>query len=197
MNKRAILLLAGLTALAACSPKPAGGADTPPLAGARLGGPFALIDQDGRAVTERSFPGRYRAIYFGYSFCPDVCPLDLQRLMKGYRLFAKAHPAEARRLQPIFVTVDPGRDTPAVLKAYVAAFGAPLIGLTGSEAQVAAAAKAFAVYRAKRIEPGSSDYLMDHSRSTMLFDPAGRPMALLPTDADANQVATEMAKWVR
>lgn len=197
MNKRAILLL--LMALAACSPRGTGGTGggNPPLAGARLGGPFTLVDQDGRSVTERSWPGRYRAIYFGYSFCPDVCPLDLQRLMKGYRLFAQAHPAAAAKLQPIFITVDPARDTPAVLKAYVAAFGAPLVGLTGTEAQIDATAKAFAVYRAKRIDPGSSDYLMDHGRATILFDPAGKPMALLPTEADAAQVATELAKWVR
>jgi protein SCO1/2 len=194
MNKRAALLF--LLSLAGCGTAPAT-PEEPPLAGARLGGPFTLVDQDGRTVSEKSWPGKWRAMYFGYTFCPDVCPVDLQKLMQGYRLFAKAHPDRAAKLQPIFITIDPARDTPAVMKQYVAAFGAPLVGLTGTEAQIAATAKTFATYYAKREDAGSSDYLMDHQRATMLFDPAGKPIALLPTDADAAAVAAEMAKWVR
>src|SRR5215475_3197039 len=79
--------------------------EAPPLAGARLGGPFALVDQDGRPTTDQSFAGRYRAVYFGYSFCPDVCPTTLQTLMQGYRSFASASPQAAQRLVPIFITV--------------------------------------------------------------------------------------------
>lgn len=193
MNVRAGLVL--LLLLTGCGTGER--AEEPPLTGARLGGPFRLVDQDGRSVTERSWPGKWRAIYFGYSFCPDVCPTDLQNLLKGWRSFAKTDPARAARVQPIFVTVDPGRDTPAVVRQYVAAFGQPLVGLTGSAAEVAAAAKAYGIYHAKRQDAGSTEYLMDHSRQTTLFDPAGRPIALLPTDADGAQVAAELAKWVR
>lgn len=196
MNKCAFLLFAGLCALSACSPG-GGRGEEPPLAGARIGGPFTLVNQDGRTVTDKDFAGKWRAIYFGYSFCPDVCPVDLQRLMQGYRLFAKDHPAEAAKLQPIFISVDPERDTPPVLKQYVAAFGSPLIGLTGTQAQIAATAKAYGVYYAKRQEPGSSDYLMDHLRATMLFDGDGKPISLLKTDESAQAVAEELAHWVR
>lgn len=195
MNKWSIPLLAGLAALGACAPS--GGSQPPPLSGARIGGPFTLVNQDGRTVSDRDFAGKWRAIYFGYSFCPDICPVDLQRLMQGYRLFARDHAAEAAKLQPIFITVDPARDTPPVLKQYVAAFGAPLIGLTGTEAQISATAKEFAVYYQKRQDPGSSEYLMDHARVTILFDEAGKPIALLPTDRSAADVAAELARWVR
>jgi protein SCO1/2 len=195
MNKCILLAFAGLCALSAC------GSGTrnaePPLAGARIGGPFTLVNQDGQTVSDMDFAGKWRAVYFGYSFCPDICPLDLQRLMQGYRLFAKDHPAEAAKLQPIFISVDPARDTPAVLKRYVEAFGAPLIGLTGTDAQLAAAAKAYGVYYAKRQEPGASDYLMDHSRATMLFDGEGKPIMLVRTDESAQAVAGDFAQWVR
>ena len=124
------LLLALLLALvAACSPA---GDQPPPLQGATMGGPFALTDQNGKTVRDTDFAGRYRLIYFGYTFCPDVCPVDLQSIGQALRAFEKAHPALAARVQPIFITVDPERDTPAVLKPYVAAFHPRLIGLTGT-----------------------------------------------------------------
>src|SRR4051812_3830736 len=128
MNFRAYLLAVPL-ALGAC-----GQAVDParaPLAGARIGGPFALTDQDGRAVTDRDFAGRYRLMYFGYTYCPDVCPVDLQKLMSGYRKLEGSDPQLAAKVAPIFVSVDPDRDKPAVLKQYVAAFHPRLIGLTG------------------------------------------------------------------
>ena len=106
-----------------CCRSPAAGGSAsapPPLAGAALGGPFALIDQDGKPVTDKDFAGRYRAIYFGYSFCPDVCPTTLQALMQGLHAFAAGRSRAAAKLAPIFVTIDPERDTPAVLKQYVA-----------------------------------------------------------------------------
>ena len=170
----------------------------PPLAGAALGGAFALVDQDGKAVTDKSFAGRYRAIYFGYSFCPDICPTTLQALMQGYHAFAASDPGDARKLAPIFVTVDPERDTPAVLKTYVSAFGPELEGLTGSPAAIAAAAKEYGVYYKK--EPttkGAGGYLMDHSSQAILFGPDGRPIALIPTDQGAKAVTDTLAQWVR
>ena len=189
--------LLAITALAVggCHRTPAA---QPPLAGAALGGPFALVDQDGKPVTDRSFAGRYRAIYFGYSFCPDVCPTTLQALMQGYHAFAASDPGDARKLAPIFVTVDPERDTPAVLRQYVAAFGPELKGLTGSTAAIAAAAKEYGVYYKK--EPatkGAGGYLMDHSSQAILFGPDGRPIALIPTDQGAKAVTDTLAQWVR
>ena len=194
MNKPLRLILAAaLLTVASCHSRSA----EPPLAGARIGGPFTLTDQDGRAVSDRRFAGRYRMIYFGYTFCPDVCPTALQHLMQGLKRFDAQAPARAAKVQPIFITVDPQRDTPAVLKQYVAAFDPRLIGLTGSEAQIAAVAKEFAVYYKKREQAGGADYLVDHMSQAVLFDPDGKPLALLPQEQDAGAIAAELDQWVR
>jgi protein SCO1/2 len=198
MNARIAFVAAILLAaapLAGCRRAPAA---PPPLAGAALGGPFALIDQNGKPVSDRDFAGRYRAVYFGYSFCPDVCPTTLQALMQGYRGFAASDPADARKLVPIFVTIDPDRDTPAVLRQYVSAFGPELRGLTGTPSAIAAAAKEYGVYYRKEPAPkGGSGYLMDHSSQAILFGPDGQPIALIPTDQGAKAVADTLAQWVR
>jgi protein SCO1 len=185
--------------LTACGQGGGGGpAEQPPLAGAALGGPFHLVDQNGRSVTDRDFAGKYRTVYFGYSFCPDVCPTDLQTMMQGYRKFADRSPALAAKLVPIFVTVDPARDTPAVLKQYVSAFGPQLVGLSGTDQEIAAAAKEYGAYYRKQPPPqGASGYLMDHSRQTILFDPEGKPLALVPTDQNADAVTASLIQWVR
>src|SRR5687768_6304381 len=120
-----ILLLSVL--LAACQPV----AEEPPLKGATMGGPFTLTSHQGRRVSERDFAGKYRLVYFGYSYCPDVCPVDLQTIAVGLRQFEAKDMERSARVQPIFVTVDPRRDTVATLAPYVAAFHPRLIGLTG------------------------------------------------------------------
>lgn len=189
----AILLCAGsLAAISGCRQ-----AAEPPLAGARIGGPFALVDQDGRTVTDRDFAGKWRAVYFGYTYCPDVCPTDVQTLMQAYRGFAEASPALAAKLRPIFITVDPARDTPAVLKQFVDAFGTGLTGLTGSDAQIADVAKRYGVSFKKRPPEGTGGYLVDHLRTTVLFDPNGAPIALLPTDQGKDAVVNELDRWIR
>ncbi len=198
MRPRIALLaaLALLAVLAACGQRADPG--PPPLAGAAIGGPFSLIDQDGRAVTDRAYAGRYRMIYFGYTFCPDVCPTTLAKLMQGLRGFAAKSPALAGRIVPIFITVDPDRDTPAVLKQYVAAFGPGLTGLTGTPAQIASLAKAYGVYFKKQpAAAGASGYLMDHSSQAILFGPDGQPIVILPADEGADAVAATLAQWVR
>jgi protein SCO1/2 len=196
MNMRTAFaaLWLGMLPLASCS----GPVSQPPLEGAAIGGPFALVDQDGHAVTDKDFAGRYRAIYFGYSFCPDVCPTTLQVLMQGYHAFAKDSPDAAAKLVPIFISVDPARDTPAVLKQYVAAFGPELKGLTGSEQEIAKVAKEYAVsYSKQPPAKGASGYLMNHSSVVILFGPDGKPIAMVPTDQGAKAVADTLAQWVR
>jgi protein SCO1 len=195
MNKHVLVaLMVAFAGLSGCS-KPMN--QEPPLAGARMGGAFTLTNQDGKAVSDTDFAGQYRLIYFGYSFCPDVCPVDVQRLMQGYRAFEKADAKTAAKLQPIFITIDPQRDTPTVLKQFVTAFHPKLIGLTGSEAQIAEVAKRYAaVYQ--RGEGGTKDaYLMDHSRTAVLYAPDGSPVALIPQDGTPQVIATELARWVR
>jgi len=188
----ASLLTLSLAGCGQKAPKP-----DAPLAGSTLGGPFTLVDKTGKTVRYADFAGKWRIVYFGYTFCPDVCPLDLQHMMLGYHLFAKAHPALAARVAPMFITIDPARDTPTVVGQYAGAFGPELIGLTGTPAQIATAAKAFAVFYQKRDGATPGTYLMDHSRAAYLMDPDGKPIALLPVDEDGKAVAAELEKWVQ
>ena len=184
------LLLA--LALAACS----GGNDEPPLEGAAIGGPFALTDQDGRPATERDYVGRYRIMYFGFTHCPDVCPTDLAVIGQALRRFEKSDPARAAKVTPIFVTVDPERDTPAVLKEYVAAFHPRLVGLTGTPGQIAETVKRYGAYGAKE-PPEKGGYNVNHSRVAELIGPKGEPIALLSYDKGAEAVTAELDRWVR
>lgn len=186
MMNRASLLALPCLLLAACGapPPPDDGATS--IEGMKIGAPFTLTDQDGKARTWDSFAGKYRIVYFGYSYCPDVCPLDLQQIMQGYAAFAKDAPDRAAKVQPIFISLDPQRDTPEKLKTYVTAFGPGLVGLTGSPATIAKVAKDFAVYFNR--EPASgpqAGYLVAHSRTPYLFGPAGQPLALVPVDDPA------------
>lgn len=187
------LMVAAVLALSACGQT---GTTEPPLAGARIGGPFALVNQDGARVTDRDFAGKYRLMYFGYTYCPDVCPVDLQKLMAGYAAFEKAEPAAAAKVAPIFVSIDPERDKPPVLKQYVAAFHPKLMGLTGTPEQIAQAAKAYAIIYSKEGKAGDAAYLMNHSRLAYLFGPDGKPIALVSHDGTPNQIASELKRWV-
>ena len=180
--------------LVACSP---GGDAAPPLEGARIGGPFTLTNQDGQRVSSDQFDGQYRLVYFGYTYCPDICPVDLQQIGLAMKQLEESDPEVAKRVQPIFITTDPERDTPAVMKEYVAAFHPRLIGLTGTPEEIAAVSKSFGVYALKQENEGSSEYLVNHSRLAMLFGPKGEPIALLPHEDGANAIAAELKKWVK
>jgi protein SCO1/2 len=183
--------------LAACDGGQGGAAQEPPLAGARIGGAFALTDGKGRTIRDTDFAGRYRIVYFGYTYCPDVCPVDLQKIAASLKVFEGAHPELAPKVVPIFVTVDPERDTPEVVGRYVAAFHPRMVGLTGTPQAIADVARAYAVPFAKRQDPGSTEYLMDHGTQAYLMAPDGKPIALLPTDQDPQAIARELERWVR
>lgn len=178
--------------LAACNTAPA----EAPLAGAKIGGDFELVNSKGETVRWTDFNGKYRMIYFGYAYCPDICPFDMQRMMAGYKQFAEAKPELAAQVQPIFVTIDPERDTPAVIGEFTSAFSDKLLGLTGTPEQVASAAKAFAVYYKKGDVNAEGGYLMDHSKAAFLMGRQGEPIAMLPVDLGGQQVAAELEKWV-
>ncbi|TFI59523.1 redoxin domain-containing protein [Sphingomonas parva] len=167
----------------------------PPLQGAAIGGPFTLTDQNGRQVRDSDFAGKYRIVYFGFANCPDVCPTDLAAIGQALRQFEKSDPALAAKVQPLFITVDPERDTPAALKQYVASFHPRLIGLTGSPQQIADAAKHYAVYYSK--EPTPEGYRMNHARIIFLMGPKGEPIAMLPHDQTPDAIAAELERWVR
>lgn len=192
MMNRLLALLSALL-LAACG----GPAEAPPLAGARIGGPFSLTGEDGQPVRDSRFAGQYRIVYFGYTFCPDVCPVDLRNLMLGLKAFEQADKARAAKIQPLFVTVDPARDTPAILTEYTDAFHPRLMGLTGTNDQLEAMKKAFAVFASKGEDTGGGAYLVDHSRVAYLFGPKGEPIAILSHDGTPQEIADELDRWVQ
>ena len=193
MNKSvlSILLLASVSACSAPAPQ------RPPLEGARMGGAFTLTNQDGKRVSDADFKGQYRLVYFGYTFCPDVCPVDVQQLMAGFRVFEKEAPVAAAKTVPIFITVDPERDTPSVLKQFVSAFHPRLIGLTGTPAEIAATSKLYGVVYEKNISSDAKAYLVDHSRTAVLYGPDGAPIALIPQDGTPQEIAAEFERWVK
>lgn len=135
-----------------------------------IGGPFSLVDQEGKAVTDRDFRGKWLVVYFGYTHCPDACPTALSELAA----MMDALGPTAGRVQPLFVTVDPERDTQAVMKDYVSAFGGNIVGLTGTADATEAAAKAYRVYAAKGPVGQGGDYEVAHSSAFYVMDPAGR-----------------------
>ena len=190
MRKTFSLIAALSLALAACSSKEP--LDNAPLAGAKIGGDFTLTGGDGKPVRWSDFKGKWRVVYFGYTKCPAVCPFDVANMMKG----VKADPELAAEIRPIFITIDPERDTPARMAEYARAFPG-LTALTGTPAQIAETAKAYAVFYSKQSPRPDGGYDMEHTRAAYLFDRGGKPIALLPTDKSAPEVAKELAKWVR
>ena len=164
-------------------PPSAGGVALP--GGVSLGGPFSLVDGDGRQVTEADLRGRLALIFFGFTFCPDVCPTELQAIAQTMDLLGP----QADQLRPVFITVDPERDTPAKIKDYVGLFHPAIMGLTGTPEGVAAAARAFRVYYNKVTPPGASDYLMDHSAFTYLMGRDGQLRALFRPGATPEEMA--------
>lgn len=185
-----------LAYIAGCAPGPSGNA-TPPLANAKIGGPFSLTDQNGRTVTDRDFLGKYRVMYFGYTFCPDVCPVDVQNIAQGLRVLEKRKPALAAQIVPIFVSVDPARDTPSVLKQFVGAFHPRMVGLTGTPSQIAAVAKDYAIFYRAEPKDATGGYAVSHSRVAYLFGKKGEPLALVRQDGTPDQIADDLAQWAR
>jgi cytochrome oxidase Cu insertion factor (SCO1/SenC/PrrC family) len=159
---------------------------------ALVGGPFTLTDQTGKRVTEKDYLGHYTLVFFGYTFCPDVCPTELQVMSAALDKMG----AKADAIQPLFITIDPERDTVDVMKQYAANFYPRLVGLTGSPQEIAAAAKAYRVYYAKVPgKSGTNDYLMDHSSIVYMMDKQGMFLKhfTYTTDADALAEALEAA----
>ena len=141
---------------------------------ADVGGPFRLIDHTGKQVTDADFRGRYMLIYFGYSYCPDVCPTTLAVMAQALEKLG----GKSQRIVPILITIDPERDTPKVLAEYVKAFGPSFVGLTGSEAAIKDAEKKYRVYAVKKpLDPSKGsggNYGVDHSSVLYLMGPDGR-----------------------
>jgi protein SCO1/2 len=197
---RFISSLVAAVLLAACGAKTADtAAGSPPLAGSSIGGAFTLTDSAGKTVRWSDFDGKYRIVYFGYTYCPDACPRDVSRIMLGYNRFKQADPKLAAQIVPMFITIDPARDTPKAVGEFTHAFSNDLIGLTGTAGQIKQAADAFKVYYEKGETRSDGSYLMNHSNQAYLMGRKGEPIALLPVDIDdqGKAVAAELEKWVR
>ena len=155
-----------------------------------LGGAFTLVAHTGETVSDTDFHGKYLLVFFGYTFCPDICPTSLQEMA----LTLDALGGEAAMIQPLFITIDPQRDTPEVLAEYVAAFDPRIIGLTGTPEQIAAAAKAYRAYYARSDPASDGDtYLMDHSAFIYLMGPDGRFLKAM----SHREPAAEIVKNIR
>ena len=198
MNKPIFRSIAAacLFALAACNAAPAPD-QSPPLAGARIGGPFTLTDQHGKQVSYSDFAGKYRIVYFGYTYCPDVCPTDLLHIGQALKQLEKSDAQLVDRIVPIFITIDPARDTPKVVGEFVSAFSPRIVGLTGTPDQIAKVAKEYAIFYQKGEASEAGGYLMDHSNQAYLMGPEGNPVALLPAEQSAQAVADELRRWVQ
>jgi protein SCO1/2 len=165
------------------------GAAQPRAAG--IGGPFALVDHHGNAVTDESYAGKYLLVFFGYTYCPDVCPTEL--LVFGHTLDLLGD--KAARIQALFISVDPERDTPQKLAEYVPNFHPDLVGLTGSLEQVTQAARAYRVFfRKSPATEGDENYLVDHTSLVYLIDPAGEYARHFVFGQGAETVAGEIEK---
>src|SRR5262252_463088 len=151
------------------------------------GGPFRLVDQTGATVTDETYRGKWLVMFFGFTHCPDVCPMTLSRITDMMELLGK----DADRVQPLFITVDPQRDTVGVMRDYVAAFDRRVVGLTGPPDAIAAVARSYGVVSDR--SGSGPDYTIGHSAAVYLVDPAGR----YSTTLDPTMSAQDMAAWLK
>ncbi|HEX6830674.1 MAG TPA: SCO family protein, partial [Methyloceanibacter sp.] len=165
---------------------PQGGQPVQSSGAALIGGPFSLAGGDGKPVTDRDFRGRYMLIFFGFTHCPDICPAELQVIAQALEQLGD----KAKNVVPIFITLDPERDTPEAMANYVKSFGPNFVGLTGSPEAIAAAAKAYRVaYSKVENKESAGDYSVDHSALVYLMDPEGRYVTHFSYGLSADQMA--------
>jgi len=182
----AALLLAGCDRIAGIGGKPT--FHFTDITGAEFARKLELPDVDGRPRSLADWRGKVVVVFFGYTQCPDVCPTTMAELAQIRTLLG----ADGDRLQTVFVTIDPERDTPEILKAYVANFGPNVVALRGNAEQTAAAAKEFKVFYAKVPGKSGGSYTMDHSAASFVFDPAGRVRLFVPYGADPKLLAGDV-----
>lgn len=154
----------------------------------QIGGPFNLVDGDGKPFTEKNLLGKYALVFFGFTFCPDICPTELQNAMNAMDI---AGPDVAAKTNIVFISIDPARDTPDKVGEYVHQFGNNIIGLTGTPDQIAAVAKAYRIYYARSAEtdPGDDQYMMDHSSFLYLMGPDGKYITVFRAGTDPEEIA--------
>ena len=158
---------------------------------ADIGGPFSLIDHNGVRRTEADFLGKYTLIFFGYTYCPDICPTTLAVLSAALREMGET----ADRVVPVLVSVDPARDTPEVMRTYLSAFGPRFVGLTGSEEEIAEVARVYRVYYQSHAQDGP-DYTVDHSSVIYLMGPDGNFITNYTLEAGPQEIAADVKRRI-
>ena len=164
---------------------------------ALIGGPFQLTDQNGDARSEGDLLGSYSLIYFGYTYCPDICPATLSLMTQAIDRLEESSKEKADRIRPVFFTVDPERDTVDSLREYAAHFHPRLMALTGSVDKVREAAKVYRIFYKKVDDDGSSEYLMDHTSLIYLMAPDGAYLTHFPHVSDAAAIAEKLSEYVK
>lgn len=182
-----LVLAAGLLLFVGLRDNPRGIAGS--VLSSAIGGPFRLVDQNGKPFTDADLKGRWHLVFFGYTHCPDVCPTTLNDLALALDRLGK----QRDKVGIVFITVDPQRDTPEAMKSYVASFDAPVTALTGTPEEVTEAERAYRVYSAKH-PTGNGDYDMDHSAVIYVMDPQGRFTATFTPDTGPDAIAERMRK---
>lgn len=167
------------------------------VAGADIGGPFSLVDGDGKTVTEKDFAGEYKLIYFGFTYCPAICPTELQKIAQAMKQIEAERPELAAKVQPIFISVDPERDTPEVMREYVKLYHPRLIGLTGSTEQIKDVKKKYRIYSAKQYTEGSTDYTVDHSSFIYLMGPEDTLLGIYRAADDAASIVRDLERLAK
>ncbi len=187
---RLLALLALTLVLSGCGAKPGAAFKATDITGTEIGPEFALTDHNGDQRHMADFRGKVVVLFFGYTHCPDVCPTTLSDLASALKSLP---PSAAAEVQGLFVTVDPERDTPDLLKQYVPYFHPDFLGLYGSPAEIAKVAQAFRIHYRKHVEPGATDYLVDHTAGSYVFDQKGRARLFLPYGQAPDEIAHDLA----
>lgn len=161
-------------------------------AAVKIGGPFNLVTHRGEQVTDESFHGQFLIVYFGYAYCPDVCPTELANIAAAMDHMG----ATASAVQPLFVTIDPERDSRAFMAEYVVQFHPSIIGLTGTKQEIANIAKRYRVFYRKVEDDSASEYLMDHSNFIYFMGPGGKFLSMFRGGTDPVAIAKTITKYV-
>ncbi len=186
---RALAVLLTLALASACGPAKRTDFKATDITGADFGRQLALTDHNGVKRTLDDFKGKLVVLFFGYTHCPDVCPTTLADVAAALKTMP---PADAERIQTLFVSVDPERDTPGMLKQFVPYFHPTFLGLHGTPDEIAAAAKEFRIHYRKHIEPGASDYLVDHTAGSYVLDRKGRLRLFQPYAQPPAEIAHDL-----
>jgi protein SCO1/2 len=164
------------------------------MPGVQIGGAYELVDHNGQMRTDKDFLGRYKLIYFGFTYCPAICPTELQKISA---VMAQLPLETAAQIQPLFITIDPQRDTVAVMNDYISLFDERLIGLTGTPEQIESVKKTYRVYAKAVQEDGMTDYTMDHSSYIYFMSPDDQLLGMYRMQDDVDYVTTDVISLLK